>query len=88
MKLCLKSLAKRSSHAPSTDANDPATSSDSMDDLVTRPCFFNAHEIGGPQKMNIHPDVDFLLFESPAKSASVYVVMGCIYPVVPFPSHL
>ena len=83
MKLCLKYLAKRISHAPSTDANDPATSSDSMDDLVMRLCFFNANEIGEPQKVNIHPDVDFLSFESPMKSASVYVVMGCIYPVIP-----
>ena len=37
MKLCLKSLATRISHAPSTDVNDPVTSSNSMDDLVTRP---------------------------------------------------
>ena len=88
MKLCLKSLAKRISHTPSTDANDPATNSDSMDDLVMRPCFFDAQEIGEPQKVNTHPDVDFLSFGSPVKSASVYAVMGCIYPAVPFPPRL
>ena len=88
MKLCLKFLAKRISHAPSTNVNDPMTSSDSMDNLVTRPCFFDAHEMGELQKVNIHPDVDFLSSESPVKSASVYTVMGSIYPVVPFPSHL
>ena len=59
------------SQMPSAEARDPATSSTSINDLVTRPCFFEAHEIGDPLKVKIHPVVDFLSLTSPAKSVSV-----------------
>ena len=71
VKLCLKSLPRCISHIPSMEANNPATSSDSIEALVMSPCFFDAHEIGELLNRYIHPDVDLLSLESPAKSASV-----------------
>ena len=71
VKLCLKSLPRRISYIPSTEAKDPVTSSDSIEDLVTSPCFFDAHETGELLNRYIHPDVDCLSLESLAKSASV-----------------
>ena len=77
MKLCLKSLPRWISQTPSTEANEPAMSSDSIEDLVTSPCFFKAHEIGELLNLNTHPDVDLLLFKFPEKSASVKPVRRC-----------
>ena len=71
MKLCLKSLPRHISHIPSMEVNEPAMSSDSIEDLVTSLCFFNAHETGELLNLYTHPDVDCLSLESPAKSASV-----------------
>ena len=71
MKLCLKSLPRCISHIPSTEANEPATSSDSIKDLVMSPCFFDAHETGELLNQYTHPDVDCLSLESLAKSVSV-----------------
>ena len=71
MKSCLKSLPRHINHTPSTEANEPATSSDSIKDLVTSPCFFNAHETGELLNLYTHPDVDHLSLESLAKSVSV-----------------
>ena len=76
-KLCLKSLLRQISQTPSTEANELVMSSDSIEDLVTSPCFFEAHEIGEWLNLNIHPNVDFLSFKSPAKSASVKPVRKC-----------
>ena len=45
-KFCLKSLPNLMSQTPSAAAKDPVTSSDSIDDLATSPCFLDAHEIG------------------------------------------
>ena len=77
MKLCLKSLLRRINHIPSMEANEPAMSSDSIEDLVTSPCFFDAHETGELLNLNTHPDVDLLSLESPAMSASVKPVRRC-----------
>jgi hypothetical protein len=71
MKSCLKSLANQTSHIPSTDVIDPATSLDSIDDRVTSPCFFKAQEMGVSLNVKIHPMVDYLSFRSPTKSMSV-----------------
>ena len=71
VKLCLKSLLRCISHIPSMEANDPAMSSDSIKDLVTSPCFFDAHETGELLNRYTHPDIDHLSLESLAKSASV-----------------
>ena len=54
------------SHIPSADAMEPATNSASIEDRVTRFCFFDAHDIGEPLKVKTHPVVDFLSFISPA----------------------
>ena len=74
VKLCLKSLPRHISHIPSTEVNDLATSSDSIEDLVMSPCFFDAHETGELLNRYIHPDVDLLSLTSLAKSASVKLV--------------
>ena len=74
VKSCLKSLPRCINHTPSTEANELVTSSDSIEDLVTSPCFFDAHETGELLNLYTHPDVDCLLLESPAKSASVKLV--------------
>ena len=71
VKPCLKSLPSHTSHIPSVVVNEPATNYDSIDDQLTCDCFFDAHDIGAPLKLNTHPVVDFLSFTSPAKSASV-----------------
>jgi hypothetical protein len=42
VKSCLKSFPSLISHIPSADANEPATTSDSIVDLLTQPCFFDA----------------------------------------------
>ena len=70
-KFCWKSLPNLMSQTPSAAAKDPATNSDSIDDLATSPCFLDAQEIGVLLKVKIQPVVDFLSLMSPAKSASV-----------------
>ena len=72
VKLCLKSWPRRISQMPSAVANNPATSLDSIVDLLTVLCFFEAQEIGAPLNVKSHPVVDFLSSRSPAKSASMY----------------
>ena len=74
MKSCLKSLPRHVNHTPSMEVNELATSSDSIEDLVTSPCFFNAHETGELLNLYTHPDIDRLSLESLAKSASVKLV--------------
>jgi hypothetical protein len=46
-------------HIPSADAKDPATSSDSIEDLDMFDCFFDAHERGALLYVNIQPVMDF-----------------------------
>ena len=70
-KSCLKSRSKCMSQMPSAEAIEPAISLDSMEDPVTRPCFLDAQEMGEPLNVKVHLVVDFLLFMSPTKSASV-----------------
>ena len=88
VKLWQKSLASLISHIPPVDVNDPATNSASIDDLVMSPCFFDAHDIGAPLKVKIHPVVDFRSSALPAKSASMKPARLCAYPSTPFPSCL
>ena len=83
MKLCLKSLLRQISQTPSTEVNELVTSSDSIEDLVTSPFFFKAHEIGESLNLNTHPDVDLLSFESPLKSVSVKPVRRCECSSIP-----
>ena len=71
VKLCQKYFPSLINQMCSAEAEDPATSSASIDDLITRPCFFEAHEMGDPLKVKIHSVVDFLSLTSPAKSTSV-----------------
>ena len=82
-KLCLKSLLRQISQTPSMEANELVTSSDSIEDLVTSPCFFEAHEIGESLNLNPHPNVDLLSFKSPVKSAFVKLVRRCECSSIP-----
>jgi hypothetical protein len=66
-----KSFPSLINHIPSAVANDPAINSDSIEDLDTLVCFFDAQESGESLYVNIQPVVDFRLFTSLAKSASV-----------------
>ena len=68
---CMKSAPSLINHIPSVDANDPAISSDSIEDLAMQVCFFEAHESGELLNVKIQPVVDMQWLTSPAKSASV-----------------
>ena len=83
-----KSLASLISHIPLADVNDPATNLASIDDLVTSPCFFNAHDIGAPLRVKIYLVVNFRSPVSPEKSGSVKSVRLYVYSSIPFPSCL
>ena len=71
MKSCLKSFPSLINQIPSADAMDPATSSASIEECVTRLCFLEAQEIGALLNMKTKPVVDLRSIVSPAKSASV-----------------
>ena len=71
VKSCLKSLPSLINQTPSADAMDPATSSASIEEGVTRLCFFEAQEIGAPLNVKTQPVVDLRSFASPVKSTSV-----------------
>ena len=52
------------SHIPSADVIDPATSSASMDDQVTSPCFLDAQDMSDTLNVKIQPVIDVLSFTS------------------------
>ena len=87
-KLCLRSFLRQISNIPSPEAINPTTSSASIDDWVTSPCFFNAQDTGAPLTMKTHPVVDFQSLMFPAKSASMNPARLCPYPSTCFPSCL
>ena len=70
---------------PSGDAMDPVTSSASMEDQVTSPLFFYAHEIRVPLNVNTHPVVD-LQFLHLQQNWYLYTLPSCEHiPLSNFP---
>ena len=77
-KSCLKSFPSLINQIPSADAIDPATNLASIEERITRLCFFEAQETGAPLNVKTQPVVDLRSFTSPAKSASVNPARLCV----------
>ena len=72
-------------YMPSADANEPATSSDSIDDLMTSFCFFEAHETDQSVECENPPRCEFSVARVSCKVGGPWSWRGDVrIPLFPF----